>query len=94
MSRRERSEAMKSYDVSKEDNIRDIEALEAEIRRYEAALKYIMLLEEERNMHLGQPRLTDKKCIFCMAYFALNNGAYGCYISEDDYKRLAKGANR
>ena len=74
--------------MSKKDDVKDIEALEAVISRYEAALRYILLLEEERNPHLGPPRLTNKKCIFCMAYFALNNGAYGYYISEDDYKRL------
>lgn len=61
--------------------------VDAMVRRYEAALEYIMLLANEKTPHLGHPRLSDKKCIFCMAYFALNDGAYGYNISEKDYRK-------
>jgi len=61
-----------------------------ENKRLRAALDYIALLAYRQNPHLGRPRLTDKKCIFCMAYFALNNGAYGENISKDDYKKMAR----
>ena len=59
--------------------------LEASIQRYEAALEYILMLANKKDPHLGHPRLTDKNCIYCMTYFALHNGAYGCYMSENDY---------
>ena len=64
--------------------------LKDENERLRAALDYIALLAERKNPHLGRPRLSDKTCIFCMAYFALNNGDYGEFISGDDYKNLAK----
>ena len=62
--------------------------VDAMVRRYEAALEYILLLANKNNPHLGHPRLSDKNCIFCMAYFALNNGAYGYTIEEEDYRKL------
>ena len=62
--------------------------VDAVVRRYEAALEYIILLANKKDPHLGHPRLGDKNCIFCMAYFALNNGAYGYTIEEEDYRKL------
>ncbi|MBU1626538.1 hypothetical protein KKB18_04140 [bacterium] len=62
--------------------------LQPMVRRYEAALEYILLLANKKNPHLGHPRLSDKNCIVCMAYFALNNGAYGYNIEEDGYRIL------
>jgi len=56
------------------------------IIRYEAALEYILILAGDA--HLGRPRLSDKKCIYCMAFFALNNGAYGNKIEENEYRKL------
>ncbi len=56
------------------------------ILRYEAALEYILILAEKK--HLGRPRLSDKKCIYCMAFFALHNGAYGDRIEENEYRKL------
>ena len=63
--------------------------LRNENNRLKAALNYILLLADKKDPHLGHPRLTDMKCIFCMAYFALNNGDYGYFISEVEYKGLA-----
>ena len=61
-----------------------------EIERLRSALDYIACLSMKENSHLGRPRLSDKTCIFCMAYFALNNGAFGESISTEDYKKLAR----
>jgi len=58
------------------------------VSRLIAALEYIMMLVEKKNPHLGRPRLSDEECIFCAAFFAVNNGAYGYHISENDYKAL------
>jgi len=57
------------------------------IDRLESALDYIALIANISNPHLGRPRSSDKSCVFCMAYLALNDGAYGEHI---DYKSLAK----
>ena len=65
-----------------------ISELEKENERLKLALKYVMMLSNKKNPHLGRPRLTDEKCISCMAFFALNNGAYGEYISSEDYEHL------
>ncbi len=61
-----------------------------ENKRLKASLKYIMLLASKKNPHFGRPRLSDASCIYCMAFFALKNGAYGERISEEDYIYLAK----
>jgi len=62
-----------------------IQSSMVDIKRYRAALEYIALLANKKDPHLGHPRLTDKSCIFCMAFFALNNGAYGYTVEEEDY---------
>ncbi|MBK7380475.1 MAG: hypothetical protein IPJ03_16090 [Ignavibacteriales bacterium] len=62
--------------------------LAEENKRLKSALKYITLLAEIKDPHLGHPRLSDKNCIFCMAYFALNNGAYGYEITGEEYEQL------
>jgi len=62
--------------------------LKNENERLKVALDYICLLSNIKNHHLGRPRLSDKKCIFCMAYFAINNGAFGEEISIGDYKKF------
>ena len=63
--------------------------IKKENERLKVALDYICLLANKKNPHLGRPRLTNLECIFCMAYFALNNGAFGEYISIEDYKKLS-----
>ena len=63
------------------------EQLQKENKRLRAALDWIALVANKNNPHLGRPRSSDKTCIFCMAYLALNEGAYGEYI---DYEKLAK----
>ena len=65
-----------------------ISKLEKENKRLKTALYYIMLLEDKRNMHLGRPRLSDKHCIYCMSFFALNNGSYGEHISTEQFETL------
>lgn len=64
--------------------------VDAVVGRLTAALQYILALQNKENMHLGRPRTTDKTCITCMAFFAINPGAYGEYISEEDYNKFSK----
>ena len=51
------------------------------------ALDYIALVANKKNPHLGRPRSSDTECIFCLAYLALNDGAYGEHI---EYKELSE----
>lgn len=63
---------------------------EQKTERLEAAIDYMLILASEKDPHLGHPRLSDKNCIFCMGYFALNDGAYGYSITTDEYKKLSE----
>ena len=58
-----------------------------ENKRLRSALDWIAILAFEKDQHLGRPRSSDPTCIFCMAYFAINDGAYGEHI---DYEALIK----
>ena len=58
-----------------------------ETKRYRDALDYITVVAMKKNPHLGRPRTSDKECIFCLAYLALNDGVYG---ESFDYETLAK----
>lgn len=62
------------------------ENIEQENKRLKEALDYIALISMKKNPHLGRPRSSDKDCIFCLAYLALNDGAYGEHF---DYAKLA-----
>lgn len=68
-----------------------IEAREKEttqkIKFLESALDYIALIANIENPHLGRPRSSDVKCIFCLAYLALNDGAYGEHF---EYAEMAQ----
>jgi hypothetical protein len=57
-----------------------------ELERYRSALEYINALAAKKQMHLGRPRPSDRECLYCASYFALNNGAYGHYISAANYQ--------
>lgn len=63
------------------------EEIKKDNERLRQALDYIALVANKNNPHLGRPRTTDKDCIFCLAYFALNDGAFGEHF---DYKKLAE----
>lgn len=63
------------------------EAERVENKRLRSALDWIAIVSNEKNPHLGRPRSSDKTCIFCMAYLAINDGAYGEHI---DYEALSK----
>lgn len=56
----------------------------------EMALEYICWVANKKNPHLGHPRLSDKDCIFCNAYFAIpeNNGGYGYTVDSKYYLDL------
>lgn len=58
-----------------------------ENKKLKSSLDYIALVASSQNLHLGRPRTSDNKCIFCLAYFALNDGAYG---ESFDYETMAK----
>lgn len=66
---------------------REIEALQKENKRLRSALDWIALVSNKNNPHLGRPRSSEKECIFCMAYLAVNDRAYGEHV---DYEALAK----
>ena len=61
-----------------------------EHERLKSAMNYIMLLAHKKDVHLGRPRLSDKSCIACMAYFALNNGDYKETASKEDYDKWSE----
>jgi len=65
----------------------ELRKVDAENERLRYALEYILALTE--STHLGRPRLSDRKCVFCMAFFALNNGAYGDEITGNQYHEMA-----
>lgn len=58
--------------------------------RLKTAIDWILILNNEKNPHLGRPRTSDKTCIFCMGYLAMNYGAYGERIETSDYKQWAQ----
>lgn len=55
------------------------------------AIDYIAIVAMKKNPHLGRPRSSDKECIFCLAYLALNDGAYGEHF---EYKEMAEEARK
>jgi hypothetical protein len=57
-----------------------------ENERLRLALEYINLLKAPE--HLGRPRSSDSKCIFCISYIVLNDGAFGESISTEGLKNL------
>lgn len=57
------------------------------IKFLESALDYIALIAIKDNPHLGRPRATDSRCYFCLAYLALNDGAYGEHF---EYAEMAE----
>jgi len=54
------------------------------------AIEWVLWRSNKDNPHLGHPRLSDKNCIFCNMYFALdeNNGASGYTVDEQHYENL------
>ncbi len=64
-----------------------LEEAQKEIKRLQSALDYIALVAMRKDPHLGRPRTSDKTCIFCLAYFALNDGAFG---ESFNYEEMAK----
>lgn len=58
-----------------------------ENERMRAALDWICIVANEQDPHLGRPRSNDTSCIFCMAYLAMYDGAYGEHIN---YAELVK----
>lgn len=66
---------------------REIEEKDKRIKFLESALDYIALIANIDNPHLGRPRSTDVKCYFCLAYLALNDGAYGEHF---EYAEMAE----
>ena len=79
------NETKKASAISSQRSEGGYKELADENERLKAALNYIALLANIENPHLGHPRASDKDCIFCMSYFALNNGAYGYNITKDQY---------
>ena len=67
-----------------------MEELKKENELLKSVLNYINLLALHKDMHLGHPRLSDVKCIFCMSYFALHNGDYGYKVSKEYYDTLTE----
>lgn len=61
-------------------------ALDADNKRLRAGLQYIAALAQRKDMHLGHARKGDKKCIACMAYFAL--AEHGEEISAEEFYTL------
>jgi O6-methylguanine-DNA--protein-cysteine methyltransferase len=61
--------------------------IEEENKFLREALDYIALVANKKDPHLGRPRSSDKECIFCLAYLALNDGDYGEHF---DYKQMAE----
>lgn len=50
-------------------------------------IKTAIILTAKDNPHLGRPRATDSRCYFCLAYLALNDGAYGEHF---EYAEMAE----
>jgi hypothetical protein len=77
------------------------DALQAKVRelegnndRMKSALTYINSLAYKKDVHLGHPRMSDKECIFCMSFFAIQKGTYGYEITKEDYDKFTEDLNR
>lgn len=75
-------------DVVQEYCKQENKELKNEIERLRTAIDYILWLSNKKNPHLGHPRLSDRECVFCMGYFAINNGSFGYSLTTEDYKKL------
>lgn len=68
-----------------------VEEKQEKIDFLRSALDWIAIVANTQSPHLGRPRSSDTSCIFCMAYLALNDGAYGEHI---DYKTLSENKRK
>jgi hypothetical protein len=66
-----------------------LRAVERE-ERLKAAIDWMLIINSEKNPHLGRPRTSDKSCLFCMGYLAMHYNAYGERIETSDYKQWAQ----
>ena len=65
------------------------ETLEQENLRLKSALQLICILQSKKKTHLGRPRSSDLKCIFCIAYLSANYGAYE-YLTREKLENAIK----